>query len=78
MDIFVRQVPIHCNEKQLKQFFRPHLGEFGVTTFEVTKICSKPLASITVLDANKGHLFLQKYNFNARPVYLLRLHDRHL
>lgn len=65
MEVFIRQIPVHSSDKQIKQFFKPYLAEFGINTFEVSKFPNKPLANITVLDATKGHLFLRKYGCNV-------------
>lgn len=68
MEVFVRQLPIHTSEKEIKHFFRPYLAEFNITTYDVSKFSGKPLANITILDATNGHRFLQKYGRNGQPI----------
>lgn len=65
MDIFVRNVPVNCSQKQLKKFFRSPLAEFGIQDFHTEKIRGKPLATLTVIDVNAALRFLALYGVPA-------------
>lgn len=66
MDIFVRDVPLHASEKQLRQLLASYLAQFRIYDFDVSKFKNKPLATVTVLDATQGNLFLNKYGLASR------------
>lgn len=65
MDIFVRNVPVNCSQKQLKKFFSKPLAEFGIEDFHTDKIRAKPLATLTVIDVEAGLRFLAWYGVPA-------------
>ena len=61
MDVFVRNVPVNCSQKQLQRFFHNPLAEFGIQDFHAEKIRGKPLATLTIIDVNAGNRFLAWY-----------------
>ncbi|KAL1640179.1 hypothetical protein SLS58_007130 [Diplodia intermedia] len=61
MDIFVRNVPVQTTESALRDFFKPVLEEFSILRFYCTKFRKKSLALLTVTDASKAKLFLNKF-----------------
>lgn len=61
MDIFIRNIPVNCSEKQLKRFFHDPLASFGIQHFHVDKHRDKPLASLTVLHIPSAERFLAEY-----------------
>lgn len=73
MDIFVRGVPVHASEKQLKELLTPHPTGVDIDAFDVSKFQQKPLATITILDPAQGDLFLIKYGICCDPRNHLRL-----
>lgn len=58
MDVFVRNVPVNATRKQIEDFFRGPLAQCGITTFHVEKMRAQHLATVTVLDAERGQQFL--------------------
>jgi hypothetical protein len=65
MDIFIRNVPVNCSQKQLKKFFHPSLAEFGIQDFHAEKIRGKPLATLTIVDVSAGARYLAWYGIPA-------------
>ena len=65
MDIFVRDVPVNCSQKQIKKFFRRPLAAFGIEDFHADKFRDKPLANLTVLDVESAERFLGQYGVPA-------------
>lgn len=63
MDVFVKNLPPAITEKQIENFFRPHLGKFSINTFSCRALRGKgsPTSSavITILDARKARAFLE-------------------
>ncbi|KAL1626681.1 hypothetical protein SLS54_002844 [Diplodia seriata] len=68
MDIFVRNVPVQTTESALRDFFKPVLEEFSILRFYCTKFRKKPLALLTVTDAAKAKLFLDKFSHTKTAV----------
>ncbi|KAK3718728.1 hypothetical protein LTR37_004947 [Vermiconidia calcicola] len=62
MDVFVRNVPVHATLKQIKNFFREPLAEYGIhDDYHAEKMRDKPLAVITVLSSERANCFLEVY-----------------
>jgi hypothetical protein len=65
MDIFVRNVPNQCTDKQLHKFLSPYLKPLGTDVFHCNKFKNKTLALVTLLDAVQVHRFLALYGDNV-------------
>jgi RNA dependent RNA polymerase len=61
MDIFIRNVPVQSNNKQLREILLPHLKDFEIDIFHVNKFRNKSLALVTVPDSVKAGEFLAEY-----------------
>ena len=59
MEVIVRNLHDQITEKQVENYFRPVLGNLGITTFHCQKLRGKGCATITILDKSKGQKFLQ-------------------
>ncbi|KAK3617197.1 hypothetical protein LTR56_025453 [Elasticomyces elasticus] len=66
MDIFVRDVPVFADSKQIKRLLDKSLKQSGVKLYHVNKMKNKRFAIITVDNAEGGQRFLSNY----RPLNL--------
>lgn len=58
MDVFVKNLPEQMTEKQVNNYFRPHLERLGIKTYHCDKLKSKGCAILTILDIPKAKQFL--------------------
>src|SRR5271155_861672 len=65
MDIFIRNVPVQSNDKQLREILRPYLKAVGIDIFDVNKFKNKSMALVTVLDSVKAGKFLAMHGNNS-------------
>ena len=65
MDIFIRNIPLHANKRDIEAFFQRPLARFRIDTYHTEKIRNKPLAIITVKNAEDAKAFLELYGIPA-------------
>ncbi|KXT13980.1 hypothetical protein AC579_8857 [Pseudocercospora musae] len=61
MDVFCSRLPQQISHAELQRLFTGPLHDCGVHDFHIEKLSNKGLAIITILDANAGRLFVQRY-----------------
>jgi len=59
MDIFIKNVPVQCNDNQLREFFKRPLAAIGIQTFGCTKPKGKPFGFITIPTVTAATKFLE-------------------
>lgn len=59
MDILVKNLPDQITEKQVENFFRPHLARLSIKTFGCRKTRGRGTATITIEDVSKAETFLK-------------------
>lgn len=59
MDIIVKNLPDQITEKQVENFFRPHLARLSIKTFGCRKTRGRGTATITIEDLTKAESFLK-------------------
>ena len=58
MEVFVRNLPSSITENQVKRYFKPILIKLDIHIFHCHIIKGRGLATLTILDVNKGQKFL--------------------
>lgn len=59
MDILVKNLPDQITEKQVENFFRPHLARLSIKSFGCRKNKGRGIATITIEDHQKAENFLK-------------------
>ena len=58
MEVFVRNLPNSITETQVRRYFGPHLAKLEINTFHCQVIKGRGLATLTILDVDRGQKFL--------------------
>lgn len=61
----MRNLPDQSTEKQVEQFFRPHLASLNINTFYCHRLKGRGLATITIADVTKAQKFLSLHGQTA-------------
>lgn len=61
MEVFIRNLPDQTTEKELTNFLREPLAKLKIDSYHCRKLRGRGLATLTILDAKKGQVFLQIY-----------------
>ena len=61
MEVIVRNLHDQVTEKQVDNFFRNVLEKLGIKTYICHKLKGRGMATITILDVNKGRQFLKMH-----------------
>ncbi|KAF7193188.1 hypothetical protein HII31_05414 [Pseudocercospora fuligena] len=61
MDVFCSRLPEQISQAELQRLFTGPLNDCGVQDFHIEKFYNKGNAIITILDANAGQIFLNRY-----------------
>lgn len=57
----MRNLPDQITEKQVENFFRPHLARLAINTFSCNKRRNQGVATITIVDKQKAENFLMQH-----------------
>jgi hypothetical protein len=81
MEIFVKRIPPHCKERDLKRFFKARLATFGITNFVCEKLGNKTCAKLIFLEMDNGRRFLARYGVSydqRRPTEQLSMNGNYI